>query len=122
MKNESNVIYQAIGFTLWTLLAMFLGAVLVEGKPCDKCAEQFNTVVEAQITSNYDRMTTAGVTMADSIAFEYLFSKANNVDMPEEYPVYGDTMCAYVLHDTIFIEHYHGYDFQDGLFRYVHGE
>ena len=65
-------------------------------------------------------MTQAHVSIADSIAFEYAASLATVIDMPEELPATGDTMCAYVNGDTIYVEYYHGHPEQQGKFVYLH--
>lgn len=61
----------------------------------------------------------AGVSVADSITFELVASLAHEIDLPEEYPSNGDTLCAYVARDTIFVEYWHD---QRKKFRYVHGD
>lgn len=88
-----------------------------------QAAEQqaFDTKWDDMVDSN-NRITVAGVTVSDSIEFQLLASEALIVDMPEEYPATGDSMCAYVRHDTIFVEYWHGHKEQIGRFVYRHNE
>lgn len=72
--------------------------------------------------SDDSTMTIASVSVQDSMIFQYLASLATVHDMPEELPIYGDTMVAYVSHDTIYTQHWHNYSHQQKMFRYVHGE
>lgn len=44
----------------------------------------------------------------DSIAFETAAEYVTYIDFPEELPVTGDSMCARISNDTMYMEHYHG--------------
>jgi hypothetical protein len=70
--------------------------------------------------STINVMSQANVTVGDSITFEYYASLCTVIDMPEEHPVTGDTLCAYISNDTIYIQHYHNYHHQQWMFRYIH--
>lgn len=59
-----------------------------------------------------------GVSVQDSIQFEIDASLALFVDLPEETPVTGDHVCAFVKNDTVFIEHYHGQPYFQFLYNY----
>lgn len=81
-------------------------------------------IEEQEMQDKFDTMwydtthySLAGVSVQDSIQFEIDASLATVIDMPEELPIDGDTMCARVSNDTIYIEHYHE---QDGMFIYIH--
>ena len=63
----------------------------------------------------------AGVSVADSIAYELAASLATHIDLPEELPNVGDTLCAIVRNDTIFAEYWHDQPEQRNKFRYIHG-
>jgi hypothetical protein len=53
----------------------------------------------------------------DSIAFENTAEQAHYIDMPAK----GDSMCATVRNDTIFVEYWRNMPEQQGKFRYLHG-
>jgi len=42
------------------------------------------------------------------------------IDLPEETPTKEDALCGFVRNDTIFIQHFHNYPFQKGMFKYTH--
>lgn len=63
--------------------------------------------------------TQAGVSLADSLAFELAASEATEIDLPT--PEKGSPMCAFVRNDTIFVEYWRNGATQRNKFRYVHG-
>lgn len=65
---------------------------------------------------------TDGVSVQDSMIFEYLASLATVIDLPEEEPMTGDSVCAYVSHDTVYIQHYHGYEHQSKMFKFIYNQ
>jgi hypothetical protein len=68
------------------------------------------------------KYTQAGVSLADSIAFENAAAMATEIDLPEEMPDDGDEMCAYVARDTIFLQYWDSLPEQRGMFRFKFGE
>jgi hypothetical protein len=113
-------------FTLTVLcllgLAFIFGALFQADYIRQQSEARLSSLTEREIKAEHaDTYTLAGVSLADSIAFEQAAELAHHLDLPEEMPLDGDTVCAYVRADTIFVQHWHGYPEQAGLFRYIQG-
>ncbi len=66
--------------------------------------------------------TQAGVSFADSVAFELAASKAHEIDLPTPTPEKGSPMCAFVRNDTVFLQYFRGSPWQAGMFRFKYDE
>ncbi len=72
-------------------------------------------------TIDINAISQANMTVGDNIVFEYYASLCTIIDMPEETPETGDTLCAYISNDTMYVQHYHqDNDEQKHMFRYRH--
>ena len=114
--NSATVLFTSI---IAILAAAFMCTLYLHNKQQAKEQQEFDTIWADMVDED---ITDAGVSYADSIAFEYASSMATVVDMPEELPCEGDTMCAYVSGDTIYVEYYHGHLEQKGKFVYLHNQ
>lgn len=76
-------------------------------------------------TTDLDLPSLAGVSIRDSIEFENAAEWATTVDLPEEEPITGDSVCAYISHDTVFIQYYNvnrfpGFEYQKKMFKFIY--
>lgn len=74
------------------------------------------------VTVDLDCKSLAGVSVRDSIAFETAAESVTWIDFPEELPVTGDSMCAYIISDTMYMEHYHNTKYQQDMYRFVYNQ
>lgn len=97
--------YILFGSILFVLTVLCFG--LVQQAKQDIEQQKFDQVWNDMVdtTTHFDP---CGVSVQDSIQFEIDASLAHYIDLPEETPVTGDNVCAFVKNDTVFIEHYHG--------------
>lgn len=114
-RNSMSNIFGIYVLVFFTLLGITITLVYHSNREWKLEQQVSNLIVNDTVY-----MTQAHVSIADSIAFEYAASQALHIDMPEEYPITGDTMCAYVSGDTIYVEYYHGHPDQIGKFVYLH--
>lgn len=113
MKLKST--YQLFGCILFILVVLFFS--LVKQAKQDIKQQEFNTIWNDMVDST-THFSAAGVSIQDSIQFELDASLASFIDLPEETPITGDHMCAFVKNDTVFIEHYHGQPYFQFLYNY----
>ena len=107
MKNKTKS-----NFETFALAICFIGLAFIMGYLCGK----ENALTEG--IKKPDALSLAGVSPADSISFENAAELATFVDLPEETPETGDSMCAYVRNDTVFLQYWHNYPSQKNLFKF----
>lgn len=112
-----NTAYKIFGSVLFIIFVSFLFCMvqvrIEEQERQDKFDRQWNDMVDS--TTHFGP---CGVSVQDSIQFEIDASLALFVDLPEETPITGDHMCAFIKNDTVFIEYYHGQPYFQFLYNY----